>query len=431
MPQRNFLIALTFVLLWASSSSAQDAQSPTIRVTAGFSSQSTTVQAKGEHNMSDSATLRERGCEGYVAASPAVVVSYDAKDRKGALVVRASGHDDLALLIGTASNDWYCTSSNKKGARPEIELPAGSGDFSVWVGTHTKNEQGRAATLTIAESRAAADTACGNAHAAVPSSIDKDDWKNYQCLDADAAGESWDACQPRSAYTEHAAEGCPGAQRCCPPLDDGAAATAPSQDTQTSGAASPSATDEDDDPFASYAREPIGSVAEGAPNQLTFETTPFGKPSAPLLVHWRGFPEAELPVRATTTDDGDVLFTLRGKDFPQEITDSLLIVLKPRKLRAKREVKLPSKAGDIQVKSGSSIELLAQMSAKECALRIDGKVQRAACPGFADFEDSSGVFHGWSPLHYTWWIAVEDEDQQRGWLHIDRERPEFAIERKN
>lgn len=437
MPRRYFLIALIFVLLWTPLSYAQDAQPPTIRVEAGFSSQSTTVHAKGEHNMADSGTLRELGCEGYVAASPAVIVSYDAKERRNSLTIRASGADDLALLIGTASNDWHCAASTKEGGRPEIELPAGSGDFSIWVGTHSKGAKASAATLTIAESSAPVETACGSANATIPSSIRAEDWKEYRCISEEDAGAVWDACQPRSNYTEHSAEGCPGAQRCCPPSSDSAtsaALRAQSADADTNSSTSPSsatAADDEDDPFASYARAPIGSVAEGAPNQLTFETTPFGKTSAPLLIHWRGFPEAELPVRATTTEDGEVLFTLLGKDFPQEVTDSLLIIKKPRTLRAKRAVTLSSKAGEIRIKSGSSIELLAQTRRNECALRFDGKIQRAACPAFADFDDTSGVFHGLSPLHYTWWIAVEDEDQQRGWLHIDRERPEFAIELKD
>lgn len=427
MPRRFFLITTLVLSLVASLASAQSDQPPTIRVGAGFSSQSTTVQAQGAHNMADSATLREQGCEGFVAAAPAVVVSYDAKERKGALVIRASGAGGLVLLVGTASNRWYCATSDPNHDRSELELPPGSGDFSVWVGTQTKSDKGQAATLTIREKHTEPlQTSCGGANARIPASVDASAWENYLCMSEDDAGDAWADCQPRSAYSDAAADGCPGAQRCCPPPARGSSSAATTQNVNHEDDIHMQ--DDDDGPFAGFARPPVGSVAEGAPEQLTIETTPYGKPKQPILIHWRGFPETKLPVRATTTDSGEILFTLRGEDFPLEVTDSLLIVLKPRTLRAKHDTELSRKSGVLRIEAGRSIELLAQVSRKDCALRVDGRSEIATCPNFSDFEDTSGVFHGWSPLLYRWWIAVEDEDNQRGWLHIDRERPEFSVE---
>lgn len=429
MPRRYFLILALVLTLLPAAANAQSAQSSSIRVSAGFSSQSTTVQARGEHNMADSATLRAQGCEGFVSQAPAVTVSYDAKARDGALVVRAGGTDGLVLLIGTATGQWHCAASGKNIDRPEIKLPPGSGDFSVWVGTRKKSDQGQTATLTIVEKPATPrETGCGGAKARIPESISASEWKNYQCMSESDAGDAWASCQPRSTYSDAAADGCPGAQRCCPA--EPIAASQPSQAEATENKQALSPADDDDDPFAAYARPPVGNVAAGAPQQLSVETTPYGKPKQTLVVHWRGFPEIRFPVRATTTDDGEILFHVEGSDFPQEVTDSLLIVTKPRVLRAKRNVELARKTGALKVSQGQTLDLLGQVSSKKCAVRMQNETHTVTCPALADFEDTAGLFHGWSPLHYRWWIAVEDADNQRGWLYIDQERPEFFVEFK-
>lgn len=416
MPRLIFILTLVSALISATTVLAQESETPSIDVSAGFSSQSSAVQAKGQHNMADSATLKEQGCEGYVATSPTIVVNYDAQGNRGALIIRASGADDLVLLIGTASSKWYCASGDGNKA-PEIELPAGSGAFSVWVGTRTKAE--RSSILTISEKSPSptVDTSCGGSDARIPASVDASDWSKYSCQSEEDAKDTWSQCQPHSAYSKKPADGCPGAQLCCPALVD----------EKTSSGAKTS--DDDDESFyAEYSLPPIGNVAEGGPDQLTVETSPYGITAAPIIVHWRGFPEAEIPVRATTTKDGKTMFTLRGEDFPQEVTDSLLIIGKTRKLRAKRDVNLSTDSDQVRVASGTTIELLGKVKRNTCALRIGGKETIAACPSASDFEGVDRAFDGWSPLKYEWWIAVEDKEQQRGWLHIDRERPEFSIE---
>lgn len=414
MPRLILILTLASTLIAATSASAQESETPSIDVHAGFSSQSSAVQAKGHHNMADSATLKDQGCEGYVATSPSTVVNYDAQGNDGSLIVRASGADDLVLLIGTASSAWHCAAGDGK-KTPEIELPAGSGAFSVWVGTRTKVE--RAAILTISEKSASTEnTSCGGSDAQIPDAINASDWSNYSCQSETDANDAWAQCQPRSAYSTNPADGCPGAQLCCPALEDNTALS----DTKPS--------DDDENFYAEYSLPPIGNVAEGGPDQLTVETSPYGITAAPIIVHWRGFPEAKIPVRATTTDDGETMFTLRGEQFPQEVTDSLLIIRKTRKLRAKRDVSLSAKSEDVRIKSGTTIELLGKVERNACALRVAGKQTVASCPAASDFDGVDRAFDGWSPLTYEWWIAVEDKDQQRGWLHIDRERPEFSIE---
>lgn len=438
MPRRILIIAWTTLLLVSSHAWAEDAEPPTVDVSAGFSSQSLTVEAKGAHNVADSATLRDHSCQGYVDAAPAVIVRYDAEKNDGALAVEARGRDGLVLLIGTASNTWHCTTDDDASKRPSLELPKGSGDFSVWVGTREKEEDSSAVTLTIEEHRAKpVQTACGADDATRPESVPEDDWSNYTCAEESDAGAAWDSCHAREAYTETPARGCPGAQRCCPPVDDAPSSGTSSDDKTDTPAASekpettPSDGDDDEDAFAEYARPPVGTVASGAPDQLIFETTPYGRPSNPLIVQWRGFAETEFPVRATTTHDGETMFTLLGKDFPQEVTDSLLIVLKARTLRAKENLTLPSKKGEsLSLKKGDNVELLARIGRDQCALRTPSKKVIATCPKSTEVDDTSGPYHGWSPLAYEWWIAIEDEDNQRGWLHIDLTRPEFAIESK-
>lgn len=415
MPRLIFILALTSTLVSATTVWAQAGETPTIDVSAGFSSQSSAVLAEGQHNMADSATLKAKGCEGYVATSPTIVVNYDAQGNQGALIVRASGADDLVLLIGTSSSKWYCA-SGAANAPPQIELPSGSGAFSVWVGTHTEGE--RSAILTVSEKSApSTNTSCGGSDARIPEAISASDWSNYSCQSEADAQAVWSQCQPRTAYSTKPSDGCPGAQLCCPSLGEHDSDTVVVSD------------DSDDDNFyAEYSLPPIGNVAEGGPNQLIVETSPYGKTVEPIIVHWRGFSDAEIPVRATTTEDGKTVFTLRGENFPQAVDDSLLIIVQARTLRAKRDVDLGTKSEPARVSAGTKIELLGRIDRDTCALSIAGKQTTTTCPKAADFEGVERSFDGWSPLKYEWWVAVEDDDQQRGWLHIDRSKAEFSIE---
>ena len=43
------------------------------------------------------------------------------------------------------------------------------------------------------------------------------DWGEYGCLPQEAT-RSWGACLARREYTTHRGQGCPGEERCCPPL---------------------------------------------------------------------------------------------------------------------------------------------------------------------------------------------------------------------
>jgi hypothetical protein len=58
--------------------------------------------------------------------------------------------------------------------------------------------------------------ACG-AIRSKPPEISPLSWPRYSCKSQSAAGDAWDSCLPRTAYTDEARRGCPGADRCCPP----------------------------------------------------------------------------------------------------------------------------------------------------------------------------------------------------------------------
>lgn len=44
-------------------------------------------------------------------------------------------------------------------------------------------------------------------------------WNEYRCLDESSAGDAWANCLERAEYASQRGEGCPGAQRCCPPTN--------------------------------------------------------------------------------------------------------------------------------------------------------------------------------------------------------------------
>src|SRR5699024_4142265 len=142
-------------------------------------------------------------------------------------------------------------------------------------------------------------TSCGGSGARIPDAISASDWSTYSCQSEADAKDVWAQCQPRTAYSSNPSDGCPGAQLCCPSLGE--------HDTDTT------AVSEDSDEsnfYAKYSLPPIGNVAEGGPNQLIVESSPYGQTATPIIVHWRGFADVEIPVRATTTDDGKTVFTL-------------------------------------------------------------------------------------------------------------------------
>lgn len=458
MIRTTFVIGLLFNSVITSMAAAQGSNQAPVSLQSGFSAQTRQVTAVGEHNVADSATLRARGCVGFVATDPALAVNYDAKNTNKAITIRAESPTDLVMLIGTAANAWFCA-DDSVGTHPEITLPEGSGTFSVWVGTR---EKGRAqATVSIREGAASSSTAtastsqtpataspsgpCGSSDARIPQSIAPDDWSRFTCTTQQDADNRWNQCYGRAAYSDARADGCPGAELCCPydgfdlatsqaknrsqsqPATTSASTTSatttatPATTTTTSSATSGSSTP------TFTAAAPVGNVAQGAEDLLTVVGTPFGTRPHATGVYWRGFPNAEVPVRRETRSDAPVLYHLRGSDFPRLATDSLVVIRTPRKLRAKTSTSLNTDDGALQIAAGQEVELLGRTSSTQCMLRIRQQTHTTACPSDAVFEGVGNVFSGLSPLAYQWWIAVENDNRQRGWIHIDLSRPEFVI----
>lgn len=457
MIRTPFVISVFITSALASTAFAQDANRPSVSLKAGFQQQTHQVQAVGEHNVADSATLRARGCEGFVATDPALSVTYDAGAGSSAVIIRAESPTDLIMLVGTAANAWFCA-DDTVGTNPEIRLPAGSGSYSVWVGTRNK---GRAAANVILREAAAGAAGsatspgnaapsgpCGSPAARIPMSIAPEDWSRFSCQSQASAGTNWAQCHGRSAYSDSRADGCPGAELCCP--YDGfnlaasqakakgtpeTAVTTPRSTTPATGTStttpSTSATATPNTPpsntNAASSGGTSGAVATGAPHQLTVEANPFGTRGGATVVYWRGFANAQIPVRTETRSDAPVLYHLQGGDFPRAATDSLVVVTSPRKIRARTATSLNTADGALQIAAGQEIELLGPANATQCKMRIRTAVHVAACPHDAVFEGVGASFSGLSPLAYQWWIAVENETRQRGWVHIDLSRPEFVV----
>lgn len=429
------------------------AGSASVTLQAGFDAQAVQVQAKGEHNVADSATLRARGCEGFVATEPALAITYDDKQTGGSIVVRAESPTDLVMLIGTASNAWFCA-DDVVGTNPEITLPAGSGSFSVWVGTAQKGTA--RSTVTIRESQGArapqVSGRCGASSARIPESIASDDWSRFTCMPQADAGTRWDACYGRPTYSDFSRDGCPGAERCCPyegfdlaksqARASGAAAVAPTPartatPTPARPATPPPAPTTPVRPatpatpiqpeVATPSSTPSSAATQNPQGMLLVHTTPFGTRAAQTVVYWRGFASAAIPVHSETRSDAPVLYSLEGNDFPRPAQDSLLVVKQTRRLKARHAASLSSPSGAIAIAAGKEIELLGALASNECQIRIDGRILTASCPTLQDFDGVGSSFSGLSPLAYEWWIAVENDARQRGWVRIDLSRPEFVV----
>ena len=214
---------------------------------AGFSQQSVPVRVETSHNLQENTVLRTRGCVGFVTTEPQATVSYRDQGTGGAVVVRAESATDLVLLVGTRAGSWYCN-DNADGTNPAIRLPAGSDEFSVWVGTRQRGAaQG---TLVVAETAgtrpAVASGRCGEARARIPDGLTTEDWGQFVCVGQEQAGDRWGSCYPRTAYSDSSGDGCPGAERCCPPAnfrrsEPAAAPATTNQTTQGQAAARPGA----------------------------------------------------------------------------------------------------------------------------------------------------------------------------------------------
>ena len=446
-----FVISVFISCAMASTALAQSANGSSISLNAGCAPQTQQVQAVGEHNVADSATLRARGCEGFVATDPSLSITYNAGTSQGAVVVRAESPTDLVMLIGTAANAWFCA-DDTIGTNPEITLPPGSGSYSVWVGTRQK---GRAqATVTMRETRSggagqstvASGGRCGEATARIPMSIATEDWARFSCTGQAEAGARWSQCYGRSVYSDSRADGCPGAELCCPyegfnlaasqakaaskqESSTPAASTAntPSATGSTRATTAESSTANTATPAQQTPTRASGPVAAGAPDQLSITANPFGTRGNGTVIYWRGFPDAQIPVRTETRESAPTLYHLKGSDFPRAATDSMIVVKQTRKLRARTATSLNTSDGAIQIPSGQEIELLGPTSTTQCKLRIRQTTHIAACPHDAVFEGVGHPFDGLSPLHYEWWVAAENENLQRGWVRIDLSRPEFIV----
>lgn len=200
--------------------SAQQADHPVIEIHGNTASErSVDVEAKGDHDVQSSATLRARGCVGFVADAPSLRLVFHDEDSSAAPIVRATGDVDLVLLVGSANQGWYCN-DNTYGTDPEIRLPAGSRTYSVWVGTRSE-PMTTTATVSIrvdqSDSASTAGGACGESNARVPQGVSSSEWSRYGCEASTDVGPRWNLCLPRAAYSDNSDNGCPGAERCCPP----------------------------------------------------------------------------------------------------------------------------------------------------------------------------------------------------------------------
>ena len=96
-------------------------------------------------------------CGGYVdAGTPTAAIDYDADGGTGVLTVHASALDDLVLLVQGPGGETFCN-DDFDGTDPLVQIdgPA-SGTYTVWVGTFRVAVDAVDATLTVAETEAAA-----------------------------------------------------------------------------------------------------------------------------------------------------------------------------------------------------------------------------------------------------------------------------------
>lgn len=429
-------------LLVATTAYAKDAR--TVVFDAGFSPQSFSLDAEGVYNMEDSPTLRERGCVGFVAQSPSIILQYKGTADDKGIALTADSSSDIVLLVGTSSGAWICSKPTET-TKISLELPPGSNAYSIWVGTYRKGKA--AATLTTKEYEKIPENGpCASPYANHPVSISSGDWAKFSCLD-EAQTEEWASCLPRTSYSTRAKDGCPGAQRCCPPADFDAEKSQKAAAEQHAGI-QPSQDDDDDDNnpdvdeletdgipdedddnsvYEAYTVPPIGTIASGGPDQRIVKATPFGTSNRRVHLAWAGFPDAKLPAYATTGARGTPLFHIRGDELQDAVSDSMLVIDTPRTLRATKDVQLSDKGTSLSIKKDQTIEFLGKYKSS-CILLYQHKEYTTGCPSRDDFVDTQRDFWGWSPTAYQWWVAVENKDGQRGWMHIDLNRPEFRIQ---
>lgn len=446
------IAALTVAAVFFSGVSANAQSStevPPLQLEPGFVPRSVFVRAEGEHDVRSSAVLRERGCEGYVSTDPDLFIRYNDRDTGGSLVIRAESGTDLVMLIGSGANSWYCN-DDAVGTNPEIVLPAGSGSYSVWVGTFSPGEA--RATVSIREipgdEPLVYSGRCGEPRARIPDSIAVDDWAQFSCMTGEQAGSRLEQCYPRTAYSDLSGDGCPGAELCCPPIGFDLAASQQraqqsSEETRPSAAeaaaAAESAVSEESateappeerstESTTGAASEPEPPSLQREPQRETLETTPWAHVADWVEVHWLGFSDARLNVYTEPSYDAAVAFRLPAASLPIRVeSDARLVATESRRLRARRAVRLESGDDTVTVQADSVIELLGAYRDGTCELLVRDDRLRATCPRGEDFAGVDGPFLGLSPLAWEWWIPVFSTSGDQGWLPVDSRRPELHI----
>lgn len=448
------LALLAGALLCATASAQPSSEIPPLQLEPGFVPRSLIVQAEGEHNVRDSATLRERGCEGFVSTDPDLFIRYNDRDTGGSLVVRAESNTDLIMLVGSGANSWYCN-DDAVGTNPEIVLPAGSGSYSVWVGTFDRGEA--RATVSIREipgdDPLVYSGRCGEPRARIPDDIAVDDWAQFSCMTSDEAGSRTPQCYPRTAYSDLSGDGCPGAELCCPPSGfDLEASQERAQQSSSESAQSAAEVASADEEVASEVPGVAGNeqveeeeeeeedstdragVSDEPPSlsretqREAVETTPWAHVADWVEVHWHGFSNARLNVYDEPSYDAPVAFRLPAATLPIRVeSSSQLIATESRRLRARRAVRLEADEDAVVIQADSTIELLGAYRDGTCELRIRDERRRTSCPNAEDFAGVDGPFLGLSPLSWEWWIPVFNTSGEEGWLPVDSRRPEMHI----
>ena len=89
--------------------------------------------------------------------------------------------------------------------------------LAVKLSADGKSEKGKQHRRK-ASSRRAPKSQCAVPRSA-PKGVGPIDWGRYQCRAQDKVRpDMWRQCLPRTAYTKKRRAGCPGLERCCPPV---------------------------------------------------------------------------------------------------------------------------------------------------------------------------------------------------------------------
>ncbi|OLF71377.1 hypothetical protein AWH62_12565 [Maricaulis sp. W15] len=104
-----------------------------VYLSAGFTPDPQSVELAFEARLDATAEISP-DCHGYISGSmPDVAVYYNAGSFP--LILSASSHEDMTLVVNAPDGAWYCDDDSGSGLNPSIRFgEPQSGNYDIWVG---------------------------------------------------------------------------------------------------------------------------------------------------------------------------------------------------------------------------------------------------------------------------------------------------------